>query len=85
MLRENGIVVDTVTGPKVFVDENPFAIAARLGIPVQLQNADRSAGSILVADSTGLYATSLNQRASLAADTVEFVRAPQGARLCRLR
>jgi hypothetical protein len=85
LLRQGGVVVDTVSGPKVFIDENPFTRASRLDLDVELQNADGTAGSILVADANGLFATSVRQRASLAADTVEFVRTPQGARFCRLR
>ncbi len=85
MLREGGVVVDTVSGPKVFIDENPFTRASRIGLDVELQNADGTAGSILVADVSGLFATSVHQRSALAFDTVEFVRTPQGARYCRLR
>lgn len=85
MLKEGGVVVDTLSGPKIFIDESPFTRASRLGLEVELQNADGSAGSILVADASGLYATSVEQRAGLASDTVEIVRTPPNAKFCRLR
>lgn len=88
MLREGGVVVDTTSGPKVFIDENPFDRAARLGLTVTNESSNResnAANSILVADVSGLFSVSIQNRAQLSQGTVEFVRTPSGATYCPLR
>lgn len=83
MLGE-GVVVDTTTGVKVFINEDPFVRAERLGITVSGQTGD-DRSQIFVGDMTGFYATSRANRKSLPRDAVEFVQAPSNASYCPMR
>ncbi|CAN5638337.1 hypothetical protein BH10BDE1_BH10BDE1_11100 [soil metagenome] len=84
MLRDGGSAVATVTGNKVFIEENPFVRAARLGIPVNGLTQGLS-NVILAADVSGFFAVPLSRRKDLGRDAVEFVQAPQGASYCPIR
>lgn len=84
MLRDGGVVVETTTGIKMFIDENPFDRAERLGLQVASPD-QRSNSLMLVADSTGLYAMSTANRERLPADAIEIARTPEGAQFCRFR
>lgn len=83
MLRQGGVVVETTAGIKVFIDEDPFDRARRLGYQIADQHI--VGFPIFVADASGFYAASPSQRAQLGSDTLEFVRTPPDARFCSLR
>lgn len=83
MLRSGGVVVETSMGPKIFIDENPFDRADRLGLRVNQE--DRAERSILVADTAGLYSTAEANRKRIGTNAVEIVRAPRGATFCAIR
>ncbi len=83
MLRAGGVVVETTMGPKIFINENPFERADRLGLRVTQE--DRAERSILVADTAGLYSTAEANRKRIGTNAVEIVRSPRGATFCSLR
>lgn len=83
MLRAGGVVVETTMGPKIFIDENPFERADRLGLRVSQE--DRAERSILVADTAGLYSTAEANRKRIGTNAVEIVRSPRGATFCSIR
>lgn len=83
LLRAGGVVVETTMGPKIFIDENPFARAERLGLRVNSE--DRSERSILVADTAGLYSTAKANRNRLGQGAIEIVQTPRDATFCAIR
>lgn len=89
MLRDGGAVVETVSGTKVFIDEDPFDRAARLGIFVVKEapkpEAAKTDSLILAADLSGFFAAPLSARRQLGRDAFEFVRTPRGASYCPIR
>jgi hypothetical protein len=84
MLRDGGFAVATVTGNKVFIDENPFVRAARMGIIID-GAPQNFMGSILAADVSGFFAVPIARRQELGPDAVEFVQTPRAATYCPIR
>lgn len=81
MIQDGGNFVETTSGFKIFIDEDPFARAARLGLFV----ADDGTGrEILLADRAGLFSSPKSSRALLgSAGTIEIVKTPANVSFCR--
>lgn len=80
MALEGGVIVQTTDGQKMFMDEDPFARAARLGLAVAPWRG-RGEGGRLMGDVSGLfeYGNSASPR-----DAIEFVLTPINAVICPL-
>ena len=83
MMKSGGTIVDTMSGLKIFIDEDPFVRAARLGLMV---NDDGTGREILLADLSGLFSAPKASRALLGSGgTVEIVKTPPNVSYCSLR
>ena len=80
MVLEGGVIVQTTDGQKMFMDEDPFTRATRLGLSVAPWRG-RGQGGRLMGDVTGLfeYGNSASPR-----DAIEFVLRPFDAVICPL-